>query len=149
MTIDAARIERVIAGARARIDRRDVSAAEEARASPSVAPAHGPAVLLETEGLELLQALGIQAPPHVFVRDSAEAAAADTTALGGDRVVVKVISPIILHKSDVGGVKIVRAPTATRSCRPSATWRRGWAGRRSSASRSTSSSATTPRLATS
>ena len=59
------------------------------------------------------------AAARVRARSSAEAAAADTTALGGDRVVVKVISPIILHKSDVGGVKIVRAPTATRSWRPS------------------------------
>ncbi|MBP1635196.1 MAG: hypothetical protein H6Q10_1770, partial [Acidobacteria bacterium] len=32
---------------------------------------------------------------------------ADTSVLGGDRVVVKVISPRILHKSDVGGVKVV------------------------------------------
>ena len=64
-------------------------------------------MLLETEGLELLAALGIDAPAHVFVRNAAEAAAADTSALGGDRVVVKVISPRILHKSDVGGVKVV------------------------------------------
>ena len=83
MTIDAAAIRRVLDGARGR------------------------AVLLETEGLELLAALGIGAPAHVFVRDSREAAAADTAALGGDRVVVKVISPEILHKSDVGGVKVV------------------------------------------
>jgi acyl-CoA synthetase (NDP forming) len=83
MTVDAARIRRVLEGARGR------------------------AVLLETEGLEVLAALGISAPAHVFVRDSCEAAAADTTALGGDRVVVKVVSPEILHKSDVGGVKVV------------------------------------------
>jgi acyl-CoA synthetase (NDP forming) len=83
MTIDAARIRRVVEGARGR------------------------AALLETEGLEVLSALGIGAPAHVFVRGSREAAAADTTALGDDRVVVKVISPEILHKSDVGGVKVV------------------------------------------
>ena len=83
MTIDTARIARVI----------DAAA--------------GRAVLLETEGLELLAALGIDAPAHVFVRTAAEAAAADTSSLGGDRVVVKVISPRILHKSDVGGVKVV------------------------------------------
>ena len=66
MTIDAARIARVIEAAAGR------------------------AVLLETEGLELLDALGISAPAHLFVRNAAEAAAADTSALGGDRVVVKV-----------------------------------------------------------
>ncbi len=75
--------------------------------------AGGRAVLLETEGLELLAALGVGAPAHVFVRNAAEAASADTSSLGGDRVVVKVISPKILHKSDVGGVKVVdRTPGA-------------------------------------
>jgi len=83
MTIDTARIRRVIDAARGR------------------------AVLLETEGLEVLAALGIDAPAHVFVRNAGEAASADTTPLGGERVVVKVISPQILHKSDVGGVKVV------------------------------------------
>jgi acyl-CoA synthetase (NDP forming) len=82
-TIDTARIRRVIAGA------------------------SGRGVLLETEGLDLLVALGIDAPAHVFVTSAAEAAVADTSALGGEKVVVKVISPEILHKSDVGGVKVV------------------------------------------
>jgi acyl-CoA synthetase (NDP forming) len=82
-TIDTARIRQVIAGAAGR------------------------GVLLETEGLEVLAALGVHAPAHVFVRSSSEAAAADTSALGGENVVVKVISPEILHKSDVGGVKVV------------------------------------------
>jgi acyl-CoA synthetase (NDP forming) len=90
MTIDVARIGRVIASARARIG-----------------ADHLPAVLLETEGLEVLEALGFRAPAHLFVRDAAGAASADTSALGGDRLVVKVVSPSILHKSDVGGVKVV------------------------------------------
>lgn len=89
MTIDSARIRRVL---------------ESAAGRPA---------LLETEGLELLDALGIGAPAHRFVRGAAEAASADTGPLGGDRVVVKVISPRILHKSDVGGVKVVaRTPEA-------------------------------------
>ena len=92
MTIDVARVGHVIASARKRID--------------AAALGDQPA-LLETEGLELLEALGIRAPAHVFVRDSAEAASSDTSTLGGDRVVVKVVSPLILHKSDVGGVKVV------------------------------------------
>ncbi len=64
-------------------------------------------VLLETEGLDMLDALGIRAPAHLFVRNSREAADADLASLAGDRVVVKVVSPQILHKSDVGGVAIV------------------------------------------
>jgi acyl-CoA synthetase (NDP forming) len=86
---------------------------DTARIARVIEAAAGRAVLLETEGLEILDALGISAPAHVFVRNGAEAEAADTWSLGGDRVVVKVISPRILHKSDVGGVKIVdRRPEA-------------------------------------
>jgi len=84
MTIDCARIRSVIDSARAR----------------------GSSVLLETEGLELLEALGIAAPAHVFVRSAEEVEAVDLAPLGGERVVVKVISPEILHKSDVGGVAV-------------------------------------------
>jgi acyl-CoA synthetase (NDP forming) len=98
MTIDVPRVEHVIAAARARI------AASSSGSEPSAGAPHA---LLETEGLEVLAALGLPAPAHLFVRNAAEAGAADTAALGGDRVVVKVISPLILHKSDVGGVKVV------------------------------------------
>jgi acyl-CoA synthetase (NDP forming) len=91
MTIDAERIRSIVASARAR----------------------GASALLETEGVDLLGALGIPAPAHVFVRSAAEAGAADTRVLGGDRVVVMVISPEILHKSDVGGVKVVANDAGT------------------------------------
>ncbi len=94
MTIDVARIGRVLATARERL-------------AHEVSPGSTPAALLEVEGLALLDALGIPAPAYVFVRDSSEALSVDTSRLGGDRVVVKVISPQILHKSDVGGVKVV------------------------------------------
>ena len=80
---------------------------DTARVRRVIAGAAGRGVLLETEGLEVLAALGINAPAHVFVRTAADAAVADTTPLGGERVVVKVISAQILHKSDVGGVKVV------------------------------------------
>jgi len=65
----------------------------------------GREALLETEGLDLLAAMGLPFPEHQFVRSSRELAR--TTLLPGDRVVVKVISREILHKSDVGGVEIV------------------------------------------
>jgi acyl-CoA synthetase (NDP forming) len=64
-------------------------------------------VLLETEGIALLEALGFTAPRRVFIRKSADAAGVDLANFDGDRVVVKVISPEILHKSDVGGVAFV------------------------------------------
>jgi acyl-CoA synthetase (NDP forming) len=64
-------------------------------------------VLLETEGLQLLQAMGIPAPGHLFVTGADAVTDAALFALPGNRAVVKVISPAILHKSDVGGVAIV------------------------------------------
>ena len=97
MRFDSARVTEVLAAARRRM------ASHESASN----------ALLETEGLALLDALAIRAPRHLFVRTSAEAAAADTDAIGGNRVVVKVVSPLILHKSDVGGVAVVeRTPAA-------------------------------------
>jgi len=72
------------------------------------ARASGRMVLLETEGARLLDALAIRSPAHLFVKDSREAITADTSPLDGDLAVVKVVSPEILHKSDVGGVAVVR-----------------------------------------
>lgn len=67
----------------------------------------GNEALLETDGFELLRALGFNTPASIFVCDAREATATDFTPLGSDRVVVKVVSPRILHKTDVGGVAIV------------------------------------------
>ncbi len=65
-------------------------------------------VLLETEGLAVLRAMGIDTPRHAFARDAGDVAGAlARDPLPGPRVVVKVVSPRILHKSDVGGVAIV------------------------------------------
>lgn len=71
-------------------------------------------VLLETEGMEILQALGVSVPARVRVSGSSDVV--DLGAFPGERVVVKVVSDEILHKSDVGGVEIVsRTPEAVRS----------------------------------
>jgi len=107
VTTDWSRIDRVFEAARGR----------------------GATVLLETEGNDVLDALGFALPQSVFVTDSAAAlrlssevrcptsdvhfgprtsdAGLQGLGLAGDHVVVKVISPEILHKSDVGGVKVV------------------------------------------
>jgi len=72
------------------------------------ARAEGRTTLLETEGLEIARGLGIGVPEYVLVGDAREASE-DETYLGfpGERVVVKVVSPRIPHKSDVGGVCVV------------------------------------------
>jgi acetyltransferase len=60
--------------------------------------------LLEPEALEMLRASGIEVMPHVLARQREEAqrAAADMNS----PVALKVVSPQVLHKSDVGGVRL-------------------------------------------
>jgi acyl-CoA synthetase (NDP forming) len=71
------------------------------------ARAEGRTHLLEPEGYGLVQELGLRVPAWRFVRDAREAAAVDLDAFPGNRVVVKVVSATILHKTEVGGVAIV------------------------------------------
>jgi len=63
--------------------------------------------LLETEGIELLRSIGIPVPAHMFIPAGQELDPAMLNRIGSEQVVIKVVSPDILHKSDVGGVKIV------------------------------------------
>ncbi len=67
--------------------------------------------LLETEGVGILTALGIRVPQQVFV--TGRAGVPDMAVPAGERVVVKVVSPSILHKSDVGGVAIIENDSKT------------------------------------
>jgi acyl-CoA synthetase (NDP forming) len=62
------------------------------------------AALDEIAGKRLLASFGIPVPKSLVVQDAAEAAAAcDNLKLP---LVLKVVSPDILHKSDAGGVKV-------------------------------------------
>jgi acyl-CoA synthetase (NDP forming) len=65
-------------------------------------------ILLEHEVYALTAAAGISVPAHRFVAGPDEVDVALATALGSDEAVVKVVSPQILHKSDVGGIAVVR-----------------------------------------
>ncbi len=67
----------------------------------------GRTTLLEPEGYAVARHLRIATPAHVFVPGSLEAERADLTPIATGLVVLKVISPEILHKSDVGGVRKV------------------------------------------
>lgn len=67
----------------------------------------GRRVLLEPEGYRLLDALEIPTPRVCAVERVDEVTAGRLAALGSSRVVVKVVSPDVLHKTDVGGVAIV------------------------------------------
>ena len=85
MTIDASRVRAVLESARAR----------------------GATTLVEPDGYALLDALGV-ARPAAFTVPSADAVASvDPSTLGTDRVVVKIASTTVLHRSDAGGVVVV------------------------------------------
>jgi acyl-CoA synthetase (NDP forming) len=79
----------------------------EARRIIAAARAEGRDALLETEGIDLLRALGIPAPVSVRVGGAKEARQADFSGLPGERVVIKAISHQILHKSELGAVAVV------------------------------------------
>ncbi len=76
-----------------------------ARSFVAKAKGEGRDSLTDLEGLRLLEATGVERPFHHFVRDDREALGVVEAATG--RVVVKVVSPEILHKTEVGGVAIV------------------------------------------
>jgi len=79
----------------------DVAAAE---AIYRAAIAQGRTLLDEVESKALLAAFGVDAPPSIVATSAAQAAHA--AAKLGFPVVLKVLSPDIVHKSDVGGVRI-------------------------------------------
>lgn len=56
------------------------------------------------EGMGILDAYGIETPPGTIV-ETPEAAHSVAEDIDGD-VVMKIVSPDILHKSDIGGVKV-------------------------------------------
>jgi acyl-CoA synthetase (NDP forming) len=78
----------------------------------------GRAFLLEPEVYEVLRLSGIPAPRSVFLPAGMRAGRKELAGLGSASVVVKVVSPLIVHKSDVGGVEFVPADPASvnRAC---------------------------------
>lgn len=74
-------------------------------AALAAARAQGRDALTEPEGAQVIKLMGLRVPVSVTVPGSS-----DLTGLGGipgDRVVVKVVSPDILHKTEAGGVAVV------------------------------------------
>jgi len=77
--------------------------------------------LFEYEVYDLLRNLGSETPPRsILLVAGTRPADEELLALPGDKVVLKIVSPYIVHKSDVGGVRIIpKQPDKIRS-----TWRR-------------------------
>lgn len=79
------------------------------------AVADGRAALSEPEALKLLGSVGITAPVYSFVARGDAVAAETLEAFPGNRVVVKLAGEKMLHRSDVGGVRVVdTTPDAVR-----------------------------------
>ncbi|MCX7174650.1 MAG: acetate--CoA ligase family protein, partial [Proteobacteria bacterium] len=81
------------------------------------AHSEGRSALFEHEVYRLLAAAGIAATPrHVVLAGGAEPADELLASFTGSRVVVKIVSGSIAHKSDVGGVVVVpNQPAAVRA----------------------------------
>jgi acyl-CoA synthetase (NDP forming) len=77
----------------------------------STAAAEGREALLEHEVYALLDAVGLPVPRHLFVPAGGvvDADALRAFVAGAPGLVVKVVSPQVLHKSDVGGVAFCAA----------------------------------------
>jgi acetyltransferase len=72
--------------------------------------AEGRLSLSEVEALEIMEAYGISTPRALLARDAAEAARAAETI--GFPVAVKIASPDILHKTEVGGIQLPLASSS-------------------------------------
>ena len=77
----------------------------EATAIIEAVQADGRTSLLEPEALRLLAASGVRVPPFAVVADAAGVAALPM-ALTAAPAAIKIVSKDILHKSDVGGVRL-------------------------------------------
>jgi acyl-CoA synthetase (NDP forming) len=65
--------------------------------------------LLEHDVYAVLQAMGINTPRYLFVPSGHTLSEEDIAGFPDSGLVVKVVSPLIQHKSDVGGIRFVSA----------------------------------------
>lgn len=102
------------------LDEGELRLAESFKAIIAPATAQKREALTETEGLAMLEAMGIATPKRILVRSSSEIesillsgehekiAQRNAFDFQGAKLVVKVISPDILHKTEMGGVALIQ-----------------------------------------
>jgi acetyltransferase len=93
------------AGRAARSAEAPLPASETARRLIGGAQSEGRRSLLEPEALQLLASHGVEVPPFALLRAPAEAMSLPAS-LTQAPVALKIVSKDILHKSDVGGVRL-------------------------------------------
>lgn len=71
----------------------------------------GRSFFLEHEVYAMLQDLEIRTPKFIFIEKGKEIKPDQLSSFPSSKVVVKIVSPFIIHKSDVGGVKFVPKDT--------------------------------------
>jgi acyl-CoA synthetase (NDP forming) len=64
--------------------------------------------LLEHEVYALLQAAGIRTPEFLFIEKGRDVSAEELSFFSCEKLVLKIVSPQIMHKSDVGGIRFVK-----------------------------------------
>ncbi len=75
--------------------------------------------LFEDETYRLLAVSGAETPPRTCLLEKSERPTdAQLGCMPGDKVVLKIVSPTIIHKTEVGGVRVIdNAPDKIRSAR--------------------------------
>ena len=74
--------------------------------------------LLEHEVYKILDVAGIKTPQCVFMRKGEQIKQEDLQMFDGESLVLKIIAPIIVHKTDVDGIQFVKndAEEVTQAC---------------------------------
>jgi acyl-CoA synthetase (NDP forming) len=85
----------------------------------TLAHEQGRSFLFEHETYDLLKNSGAETPPQTsLLVKGARPSDELLTAIPGEKVVLKIVSPFIIHKTEVGGVKVVeKRPDKIRSAR--------------------------------
>jgi len=68
--------------------------------------------LLEHEVYRILEDTGIRTPQHIFVRKGQKLSDKDLSKFKGKNLILKIVAPIIVHKTDVGGIRFVKCDAA-------------------------------------
>jgi acyl-CoA synthetase (NDP forming) len=76
------------------------------------AEAEGRDFLLEPEVYGMLRAAGLGLPKYAFIPKGRAVSARTLASFRSDELVLKIVSPLIQHKTDVGGVAFVRTTAA-------------------------------------